>query len=422
MKKIIKLFFILVCLSSCKKYGANILMPLNGKVTDSIKGLEIQKNVPSLSLNISDAVNIPVPEHPTPFLMDDYISSYRYIHLETTDESLIGTISKLCVDSSFIFIFDRQNNGVFRFSKEGKFLGRIGRKGRGPSEFIELYDMSLDNYRREVCLLDLTGGKLLYYNYGGKYLREEPVYYYYTGLEFLDDKMVLSTAFSHNKRLPAIDLNRLVITRRDQQPLFKGFPYPDALRENFHWEDARPLMKVGNTVYFHHILSDTIWSVRDSSCTAEYVLKFQGRDNLFTPKELSQLSDESYSKRISSTKYFLGIYLQSRDFLLLNISGDYRIVEPLIYCKSSGNILYGRASSASSANSLCTRLLYNIFDFTFEDGSFIKVLQPFDVLRSVKLMKKDHSLPPLTERDHLFLKNLHEEDNPVLMIVDLKKF
>lgn len=59
----------------------------------------------------------------------------------------------------------------------------------------------------------------------------------------------------------------------------------------------------------------------------------------------------------------------------------------------------------------------NIFDFS--DGeNFIKVLQPFDIFRIMKLNK---NIKP-SEKEKVLLNNITEESNPILVFVKLKNF
>ena len=52
------------------------------------------------------------------------------IPLETTDNSLLADITKLCIDDSIIIIFDHRTQLIHRFGLDGKHLGSIGEIGR----------------------------------------------------------------------------------------------------------------------------------------------------------------------------------------------------------------------------------------------------------------------------------------------------
>ncbi|MDR0953904.1 MAG: 6-bladed beta-propeller [Rikenellaceae bacterium] len=104
--------------------------------------------------------------------MTDVVSEIRYIPLETTQESLIGNVSHVEVDSGLYFISDQTQSKLLVFDSEGHFLNTIGRVGRGPGEYIYLYSYYLDRSRKEVGVLDNYERKTLIYNYEGKHLRD----------------------------------------------------------------------------------------------------------------------------------------------------------------------------------------------------------------------------------------------------------
>lgn len=66
--------------------------------------------------------------------LSDLIEDYRLVPLETTDESLLGEFRRniICLSGDYILIADRDN--VYKFSREGKFINKILKNGRGPGE------------------------------------------------------------------------------------------------------------------------------------------------------------------------------------------------------------------------------------------------------------------------------------------------
>ena len=289
------LFFFLF---SCKKGESNrTLKSINESFADS--AILVKESIPYLELKNKDAICISVPEGVNMLYKDTLIGDYSYIPLETTDDCLIGEISKLCTDSSFFFVFDRRNNAAFRFSNKGFFLGKFSKKGRGPQEYTTLEDVALDKERKEVCLLDMGGRKMMFYDYGGTFLREEPLYYFFLGLEFWKNKLILNAGMVTNTMYPGIDCNRLLVAEKSQEPLYKGFPYPQKLRRQFYTENDLFTFSVhDDEVFYNYPLSDTIWQIKEGSCEAKYILKFKHRDNFFDNNDFQNITSEDY--RLSS--------------------------------------------------------------------------------------------------------------------------
>lgn len=62
----------------------------------------------------------------------DFVSQVRLIPLETTDSSLVAHITKIITSKDKIFIYDRIQNQIFIFNREGQFISKINRKGEDP--------------------------------------------------------------------------------------------------------------------------------------------------------------------------------------------------------------------------------------------------------------------------------------------------
>ena len=88
------------------------------------------------------------------FNTSEFIDSSYFIRLETSEQCLIKFINKVVFTSDYIFVLDRQgNNKVLVFNKKGGFLHTIGSVGRGPNEYVLLYDFCVDTASRQVYLL-----------------------------------------------------------------------------------------------------------------------------------------------------------------------------------------------------------------------------------------------------------------------------
>lgn len=108
----------------------------------------------------------------------DYFSlvdttSYRVVKLELTENSLIGEISKVEVIDDRIIILDRRDNkSVFMFDMEGNFIRQIGRKGRGPGEYVSAVNFVLDYDNGHIIVSDYGTPKQMFYDLDGRFIKE----------------------------------------------------------------------------------------------------------------------------------------------------------------------------------------------------------------------------------------------------------
>ena len=404
------LFLLSLAAVSCSNGNITTVSPINGKYTAT---LDITNSIAPIKLVTDSTRNIVVPEKGTPYNIYELIDTVFFVPLETKGNCLIGEVSKIIADSNSIFVLDKNNGSVLKFDYHGKFLCRFGNRGNGPGEFVKLYDMALDYENKQICLLDLDGGKQIFFSYNGKYIKDVPLYFYYSQLEFGYGKQVAYTGLSSNSHIPAIDDHQLVITNQGQTPLNAGFAYNGKIRNRFHFTSSRPLSSIKGNIFFHHLLSDTIWEIKDTVCHARYVLNIP--NNKLGKMHSMPLTDELYKKAVESQLSFTGIYTQTSDVVCFFIANKKRL-EPLLYSKVSGKTLYGYAFSEPKKN-LFEALKCNYFEFANNDY-FIKVIQPYDAIRIVKLNKDIHP----DREENLLLKNLDLEDNPILMFAKLKEF
>lgn len=93
------------------------------------------------------------------------------IYLENDSaESTIGMVQDIKLSDDLIFI--RSSYGLFVFNYEGKFIRRIGNKGRGPGEYLSLSKFDILKSKREVSIIDFDLNRVLVYSYEGEFLRK----------------------------------------------------------------------------------------------------------------------------------------------------------------------------------------------------------------------------------------------------------
>lgn len=72
-----------------------------------------------------------------------FVDTIELIPLETTEENLIGEITRAIFNGGKYYIrstHGMQDEKLFVFDKTGKFLQQISRRGGGPDEYIEMDD------------------------------------------------------------------------------------------------------------------------------------------------------------------------------------------------------------------------------------------------------------------------------------------
>jgi len=102
-------------------------------------------------------------------------SSIEYVFLETTKESIIGSLGKLRFSENFILAYDDQIINLKLFSRNGKFIRTIGRCGKGPGEFIGIEDCTINEQENRIIVSAGFQKKIIIYHLDGTLVSEFPV-------------------------------------------------------------------------------------------------------------------------------------------------------------------------------------------------------------------------------------------------------
>lgn len=94
--------------------------------------------------------------------IDEGIDSLFIIALESSPEAIFGTIEKLIVSDSLIFIKDnRYSKAIFVFDMTGHFQFKISNVGAGPGEYEDIFDFDVSG---EDIYVNDSGRKILQYS------------------------------------------------------------------------------------------------------------------------------------------------------------------------------------------------------------------------------------------------------------------
>ena len=142
-------YITLYCVIICGLIFSNTLL---GQVNSLVKQIDLTSALTSNAKTIK---------------LSEIASKVEYIFLETTNECLLDDIKKLIIDDSLLFISDSKQ--LLIFSNSGKFIVNVGEIGRGPGQYANILDFSIDVMKDRIFVLDRYLQKVVCYDYNGKY-------------------------------------------------------------------------------------------------------------------------------------------------------------------------------------------------------------------------------------------------------------
>lgn len=184
-------------------------------------------------------------------------SDVELIQLETSDNSLLGTISKSYLGDDFIFI--KSAHELFLFNRTGEFVLKISDMGNGPNEYTGLSDFDVDETMKEIYILDKAQKKVLIYNYQGERLRV-------FSLDFWATKLITAERgktylYSGNEESPS---NKFKVNVATGASFGDGlFPIDSRKKGYLHVNSAQNFYWRNGTIYFFEAFNDTIYNLTE---------------------------------------------------------------------------------------------------------------------------------------------------------------
>ena len=93
--------------------------------------------------------------------LSEFVDSVKYIPLQTDDNSIVGRVYSVTIKENFIYVrdvsdIDRQV--IFVFDKEGNFVSKLDKYGRGPGEYSYMMGFIVDDNEEYVEVISFLGG------------------------------------------------------------------------------------------------------------------------------------------------------------------------------------------------------------------------------------------------------------------------
>jgi len=347
-------------------------------------------------------------------LLSDIADSFWLIPLDSNPEGMFSIATKVLISDDKIFISDSQNSQMlFCFSISGKFLFNIDRLGRGPGEYGEITDFTLDKQNKKIIIADRDNNAVLLFDYSGKYLKTIKCELYFDYLAHLSGtRLLLMTDHSTNDNLPENKQYQALVYDYEANKVLKGFIEFDGesnrvmnikgIFNNISENSLAPVFYVTGT--------RSLWALNDETLINFVNISF-GKKNLpddFLDKQ-DYFAQEKYYKE--------GTYIYGLENF--QVVGNW-IVGCYDYMKETPTFFFNyKTGKLYNTNSLITNDLGSFplvaFPLFHTDGeNLISVIPPSFILKFI-----ENPLSKLYFPENL--RNFTEDDNAVIQIIKLKQ-
>lgn len=343
--------------------------------------------------------------------------SVTIIPLETTDECLIGEVSKLIFQNNQFYIADNISKSLFVFDMCGKLKTKVHAVGNGPGEYSYISYFAV--HGTDMVLFDHYMGKFFFYDSSGKFIRDKSIADMWTSDLFcMEDKLYLPNNLSSSRNgfyhLFTIDLKN-----SDKVKRYLQYVEP---QDNRGWGIDSFYAQLENEALLCLFPYDELYNVKDEEVSLAYKIDF---GNKRLPKHYIEGDGTTALRTAFRDNYVTGLQRvrQSREYIFLYFSdseNDYMT----LYNKETGEMQTTKDLRNSLLGNLALQL--NGEKFTIQDE---KIIQCYDADYWHKFGSSEY----IESKDtHFYTEELRQkflklaqtdgsESNPIILIQKLKK-
>ena len=393
-------------------------------------------------------------------LLSDVAADVDIIPLETSKESVIGYVFNMaCGEENLVF---NELHRVTLFDKvDGKFKGAIGDLGTGPTDYYYCGGVGVDELRKYVHLFSSPDVKT--YDFEGKFVksvkvalpgasmwaeanpgRDTRTYLYLNGKHVFRRMLPVFDGSKNIWQLGMADTTGRYFAKYSEPSCLdyqEGLNKHNSGGKGFELEEVQYMWGASSPVlnrYYNHVnclfdSNDTIYrySEKENTLKPRYILQCGGRPSF---QEMHQMGkpwsffDYTFVVDVLEGKDFLYLVAEKeRSSYLLRVDkkdGSIRAIENVGVLEESQlmKVKQRKVTVPEFTNDLCGGLPF--FPRSQTDRQWIALYEASDLLEQInpeELKKSEVLLPDKRDRLVQILQNLKEDDNPVVMIVTLKK-
>lgn len=347
-------------------------------------------------------------------LLSEIADDIAYIPLENSFP--VGPIYNVKFINKAIY-FSSKNAGILVFDREEKTLRRIGTVGRGPGEYLFNSNFTVDEQTGEVYILD-RGDIIKVFSRTGQFIRSFPLQNngVSDAIEIYNSKLFVSYAIQSenvaSKWIVFDTLGNLIKKKERDIPSFTA-----------NYGSTETIYKFENLIFYWNNYIDTVFSVLPDLRTKPSFIISPGEQrpprSKLSIQQLMQNKFLNLSKIFETNRFFVLRYFFNKTTLALIDKNNFETF--LVFLEyEDENCLNGLENDIDGGKFFVPEIY-----FTEKGCEYMVGLQfPFQIINRVGSSDFKSSTPKFPEKKkelELFAKGLKETDNPVFILLRLKR-
>ena len=342
-------------------------------------------------------------------ILQDFMD-VEYIPLETTDEFLTqGSVQD--VGTEYLLVKNRNNDGdIFIFDrKTGKGLRKINRQGQGAEEYTRINDIILDEGNGEMFVKS-PGNKIVVYDLYGNFKRRLNLDREVSSVFNYDNNSLICYDMSdyHSKGQERSKPYHIIISKLDGSITreifipFKTINTPIVTDgDNFVASYSYQIRLSHGECTLMDTSADTLYNYAPDGTLSPFIVR--------TPSAQAMEPNVFLYMGIHTDRYY---FMQTVKNVFNFEKGNGFYTDELVYDKQEKAIFQVKVYNGDYMEKRVVIMTAKPINRQIEDATSLNAFQLVEFYKNGKL--KDDKLKEIASR-------LHEEDNPVIMLVKQKK-
>lgn len=347
----------------------------------------------------------------------EIFNKIEYIQLESKNGNLIGGIHSLQVINDTFFIND--GNHVYLFDKKGNFLNKIGKKGKGPNEYLTLKNFKINPINKTIDIIDINGKKILTYNFNNSHVDNWDIdMYAYDFIKTSSDYLFYCGYEQNEKSKFALN----IIKEGKSLIKEKHFPINKNMAWYYYLMQDRYFYTFNDSIFLFRDPFDTIYTYQNERIIPSRVLDF-GKYKLPT-KFIEKKHDNifSFSDKADDYSYVHHVNHFIENSSLIYFTFRFKGQKYQVFHKKLNNKTYVAHSIIHdiTLNNLKVETNYQEVPRAFSDKALYYIIEPYyfkDKINQIKtnLTSAEWNAYLNNQKEIKFLyNNIKLDNNPII--------
>lgn len=234
MKQLLLPIIIIATFFSCKKHSNTEDLEKTKIVTYKVSEIDVE---------------------PIQNVLSTYFTEPTFVRLRSKDISTdFGKISKVKLQNQYIYILDQGIKSLVVYDKEGYAVGKVGQKGQGPNEYLDIADFDIDK-QGYIYALDGRWNKLFIYDQNLNLVSNEKLPFEADKIQLLENGDYMFALSSWNKGNG--EGYKIAITDKEFNLKNKVLKYDEFIDENY-WISDYQLIRTNEYIIYNKSIDNHI--------------------------------------------------------------------------------------------------------------------------------------------------------------------